>query len=131
MTISSSLKGISEEQIKFVEQLQSVSARLQIDGTDVKITPSVEFQKDSELANAVAEVSDALAHFGELPNRAAMNAAFQGSSKLQTEISTSWLDFTPKRIRDTQEKGDRLLEQVRDFYESLSEPMECLYQFWG
>ena len=121
MTISSSLKGISEEQIKFVEQLQSVSARLQIDGTDVKITPSVEFQKDSELANAVAEVSDALAHFGELPNRAAMNAAFQGSSKLQTEISTSWLDFTPKRIRDQQEKADRLLEQVKDFYESLSD----------
>lgn len=121
LAIAPSLKNISEEQIKFVEQLQSVSAKLQIAGTDVQITPSLEFQKGSEFANAVEEVSDALTHLGELPNRAAMNAAFQGSSKLQTEISTSWLDFTPKRIRDKQEKGDRLLEQVKDFYESLSD----------
>lgn len=121
LAITPSLKNISEEQIKFVEQLRSVSTRLQIDGTDVKITPSIEFQKDSEFVDAVEEVSDALTHLGELPNRAAMNAAFQGSSKLQTEISTSWLDFTPKRIRDKQEKRDRLLEQVKDFYESLSD----------
>ena len=71
--------------------------------------------------NAVQEVSDELTHLGELPNRATMNAAFQGSSKLQTEISTSWLDFTPKRTRDKQEEGDRLLDQVKGFYESLSD----------
>ena len=121
LAITPSLKNISEEQLKFVEQLQSVSTRLQIDGTDVQITPSVEFQKDSEFVGTVEEVSDALTHLGELPNRAAMNAAFQGSSKLKTEISTSWLDFTPKRIRDKQKKRDRLLEQVKDFYESLSD----------
>ncbi|MCG9131443.1 hypothetical protein J5I95_07140 [Candidatus Poribacteria bacterium] len=121
LAITPSVKNISEEQIKFVEQLQSVSTRLQIDGTDVQITPSVEFQKSSEFVDAVKEASDTLTHLGELPNRAAMNAAFQGSSKLQTEISTSWLDFTPKRIRDKQEKRDRLLEQVKDFYESLSD----------
>ena len=121
LAITPSLKNISGEQIAFIEQLQSLSTRLQIAGTDVQITPSLEFQKDSEFVNAVKEVSGALTHLGELPNRATMNAAFQGSSKLQTEISTSWLDFTPKRIRDTQEKQDRLLEQVKDFYESLSD----------
>ena len=121
LIITPSLKNISGEQIAFIKQLQSVKARLQIEGTDVKITPSLDFKKDSEFANAVQEVSDELTHLGELPNRAAMNAAFQGSSKLQTEISTSWLDFTPKRIRDKQEKRDRLLEQVKSFYESLSD----------
>ncbi|MCY3740474.1 MAG: hypothetical protein OXH00_05595 [Candidatus Poribacteria bacterium] len=121
LAITPSLKNISEEQIVFIKQLQSLSTRLQIAGTDVQITPSLEFQKDSEFVNAVEEVADALTDLGELPNRAAMNAAFQGSSKLQTEISTSWLDFTPKRIRDKQEKRDRLLEQVKDFYESLAD----------
>ena len=121
LAIAPSLKNISEEQIAFIKQLQSVNARLQMEGTDVQITPSLEFQKGSEFANAVEEVSDALTHLGELPNRATMNAAFQGSSKLQTEISTSWLDFTPKPIRDKQEKEDRLLEQVKDFYESLAD----------
>ena len=121
LAIASSLKNISEEQIAFIKQLQSVSAKLQLEGTDVKITPSLEFKKDSEFVNAIQEVSDELTHLGELPNRATMNAAFQGSSKLLTEISTSWLDFTPKDIRNKQEKEDRLLEQVKDFYESLSD----------
>jgi len=87
----------------------------------VQITPSLEFKTDSEFVNAIQAVSDELTHLDALPNRATMNAAFQGSSKLQTEMSTSWLDFTPKRIRDTQEKRDRLLEQVKDFYESLAD----------
>ena len=121
LAIASSLKNISEEQIAFIKQLQSVSAKLQLEGTDVQITPSLDFKKDSEFVNAIQEVSDELTHLGELPNRATMNAAFQGSSKLQTEISTSWLDFTPKRTRDKQEEGDRLLDQVKGFYESLSD----------
>ena len=81
--------------------------------------------------NVIQEVSDKLTHLGELPNRAVMNAAFQGSSQLQTEISTSWLDFTPKRIRDKQEKEDRLLEQVKAFYESLADRWSVSTSFWG
>ena len=114
-------EDILRDRIAFIKQLQSVNVRLQMEGTDVQITPSLEFKMDSEFVNAIQEASGKLTHLGELPNRAAMNAAFQGSSKLQTEISTSWLDFTPKRIRDKQEKGDQLLEQVKDFYESLSD----------
>ena len=114
-------EDILRDRTAFIKQLQSVNARLQMEGTDVQITPSLEFKMDSEFVNAIQEVSDKLTHLGELPDRAVMNAAFQGSSKLQTEISTSWLDFTPKRIRDKQEKGDRLLEQVKDFYEALSD----------
>lgn len=121
LVIKPSFKDISERQIAFIEQLQSVSAKLQIDGTDVQVTPSLKFKKDSEFVNVVQEVSDELTHLGELPNRAAMNAAFQGSSQLLTEISTSWLDFTPQDIRDKQEKGDLLLDQVKEFYESLAD----------
>ena len=121
LLIEPSLKNISGEQIAFVAQLQSVNAKLQVEGTDVQITPSIDFKTDSEFVNVVQRVSDELTHFGELPNRATLNAAFQGSSKLQTEISTSWLDFTPQSIRDTQEKRDRLLEQMKDFYESLAD----------
>lgn len=116
-----SLKNISGEQIAFVTQLQSVNAKLQMEGTDVQITPSIEFKRDSELLSAVQEVSDELTHFGDLPNRAALNAAFQGSSKLLTAISTSWLDFPPQDIRKKEEKGDQLPEPVKAFYESLAD----------
>ena len=115
------LKNISEVQIRFVEELLWLSARLRMEGTDVQIIPSLEFRADSQFMNAVRAVSDKLTLLGELPNRAAMNAAFQGSSKLQTEMSTFLLDFTPKRIRDKQVNRDRLLKQVKEFYESLSE----------
>ena len=121
LIVGPSLKNISEEQIAFAVQLQSVNAKLQVEGTDVQIMPSLEFTKDSELVNVVQEVSDELTHLGDLPERATLNAAFQGSSKLLTEISTSWLDFTPQGIRDNKEKGGRLLEQVKGFYESLAD----------
>ena len=121
LIIGPSLKNISEEQIAFVAQLQSANAKIQVEGTDILITPSMEFKKDSEFVNGVQEVSDELTHLGDLPDRAALNAAFQGSSQLLTEISTSWLDFTPQDIRKKQEKGDRLLEQVKAFYESLAD----------
>ncbi|RKU13689.1 hypothetical protein C6503_15590, partial [Candidatus Poribacteria bacterium] len=121
LLIEPSLKNISGEQLAFVAQLQSVNAKLQVKGTDVQITPSIDFKKDSGFVNVLQEVSADLTHLGELPNRATLNAAFQGSSKLLTEISTSWLDFTPQDIRNKQEKGDQLLEQVKEFYESLAD----------
>ncbi len=121
LVIESSLKNISGEQIAFVAQLQSVNAKLQVEGTDVLITPSMEFKKDSEFRNVLEEVSDELTHLGDLPERATMNAAFQGSAKLLTEISTSWLNFTPQKIQNKQEKRERLLEQVKGFYESLAD----------
>ena len=121
VVIGASLKNISGEQMAFVAQLQSINAKLQIEGTDIQITPSMEFKKDSEFGNVLQEVSDELTHLGDLPDRAALNAAFQGSSKLLAEISTSWLDFTPQDLRRKQEKGERLLEQVKTFYESLAD----------
>ncbi len=121
MLMESSLKNISGEQMAFLAQLQSVNAKLQVEGTDILITPSMEFKKDSEFRNVLQEVSDELTHLGHLPKRASLNAAFQGSSKLLTEISTSWLDFTPQDIRNKKEKGDRFLEQVKGFYESLAD----------
>ena len=121
LLIEPSLKNISGEQMAFVAQLQSVNAKLQVEGTDILITPSMEFKKDSEFGNVLEEVSDELTHLGDLPERATMNAAFQGSSKLLTEISTSWLNFTPQKIQNKQEKRERLLEQVKGFYESLAD----------
>ena len=116
-----SLKNISAEQIAFIKQLQAANVRLQVEGTDVYITPSVEFKAESEFLDAVKAVSAELTQFGELPERTALNAAFQGSSKLLTEISTSWLDFTPQSLRKEQQKKEQLLEQVKEFYESLAD----------
>ena len=114
-------EDILRDRTEFIKQLQSVNARLQMEGTDVQIKPSLTFKTDSEFVNAIQAVSDELTHLGELPNRATLNAAFQGSSKLLTEISTSWLDFTPQDIRDKQEKGNQLLDPVKEFYESLAD----------
>ena len=105
LVIGDLFEDILRDRTAFIKQLQSVDARLQMEGTDVQIAPSLKFKMDSEFVNVIQGESDKLTHLGELPNRAVMNAAFQGSSKLQTEISTSWLDFTPKRIRDEQEEA--------------------------
>ena len=121
LIMTPSLKNISGEQIGLIKQLRTANVRLQVEGTDVHITPSLKFRADSEFLGTVKAVSGELTHLGELPERATLNAAFQGSSQLLSEISTSLLDFTPKRVRNTQETRDRLLEQVKAFYESLAD----------
>ena len=93
------LRDIPEEDIASIEMLQSISARLEVEGTDVQIKPFLKLRSDSEFLKTLEVVSGELAFLDELPKRASMNGAFQGCPPLQAELSTFWLDFfqTPEQ----------------------------------
>ncbi len=113
------LTGISENTAS-IEQVRYASLRLQIEGTDIQIKPFLKFKSDSEFLKVLAAVSDELAFLDELPNQAFMNAAFQGSPKLLTETGRLWFEFFPKNTPEQRAKREALLEQTKDFYESLA-----------
>ncbi len=114
------LKGMSGADIAFIEQVQSVNARLQVEGTDVQIKPFLKFTSDSEYLEMLQEGSDELAFLGELPSRAFMNAAFQRSPKLLSELSEVWFDFIPTNTPEERAQREALLEEVKPFHESLA-----------
>lgn len=113
------LEGISKNTAS-IEQVQSASLRLHIEGTDIQIKPFLKFKSDSEFLKVLEAASDELTFLGELPNQAFMNAAFQGSPKLLTETGKLWFSFFPKDTPEKRAKRKALLEQTKDFYESLA-----------
>lgn len=113
------LEGISKN-TAFIEQVRYASLRLHIEGTDIQIKPFLKFKSDSEYLEVLKASSDELVFLGELPNQAFMNAAFQGSPKFLTETGKLWFEFFPKDTPEQRAKRDVLLEQTKDFYESLA-----------
>ena len=113
------LEGISKNTAS-IEQVQSASLRLHIEGTDIQIKPFLKFKSDSEFLKVLEAASDELAFLGELPNQAFMNAAFQGSPKFLTETGKLWFSFFPKKTPEQRAKREALLEQTKDFFESLA-----------
>ncbi len=112
-------EGISKNTAS-IEQVQYASLRLHIEGTDIQIKPFLKFKSDSEFLKVLEDASDELAFLGKLPNQAFMNAAFQGSPKLLTETGRLWFNFFPKDTPEQRAKREVLLEQTKDFYESLA-----------
>ncbi len=115
------LKNMPGEDMAFIEQLQSLNVRLQAEGTDVQIKPSLKFTSHNKFLEALEEVSGELAYLDELPNRAVMNAAFQDSPKLLTEISKIWFGLFSRDTPEKQIQRDALLEEMEGFYESLGD----------
>ena len=114
------LKGISAN-IGFIEQVRSANIRFQVEGTDIYIKPFLKFRSDSKYLELLKEASNELAFLGELPNRTFMNAAFQGTPVLLTETSKLWFSFFPGKTPEERAQRDVILEQTKDFYESLAD----------
>ena len=117
--VGSYLDEMSVEQVKFIEQLLAVSTRIEIDGTNLQIKPFLKFGSGSEFLEVLEERSDELAFLDELPSRAATNGAVQGCPQLLSELSRLWLPILPDKTPEKQARQDLLLEQVKDFHESL------------
>ncbi len=114
------LKIISAN-VASIEQVRSANVRFQVEGTDLYIKPFLKFGSDSKYLELLKEASNELAFLGELPNRTFMNAAFQGTPVLLTETSKLWFSFFPKKTREERAQRDVILEQTKDFYESLAD----------
>jgi len=114
------LKLISEN-IAFIEQVRSANVRFQVEGTDVYLKPFLKFRNDSKYLELLKETSQELVFLGELPHRTFMNAAFQGTPVLLTETSKLWFSFFPEKTPEERAQRDMILEQTKDFYESLAD----------
>ena len=117
------LKGMFDTVTDMLEQLKSLSATLEVEGTDVKLAPFLKFKSDSRIQNALKGMApDELALLGELPSPAFMNGALQGKPELMIEMSVFWLKILSQDSDPEQaEMLASLVKQMEDFYEALDE----------
>ena len=129
--IASFLDQIPEEEVNFLEQIRSIGTRLEVEGTDLQIKPSVTLKNDSEFLKMLEEVSGELAFLDELPNRASVNGAFQGCPQLEVELSEILLAAFPQETPEQQARRDLLFEQIKTFHASLVDRWSVSFNFRG
>ena len=109
--------------IDLLEQLISLSATLEVEGTDVKLSPFLRFKSNGGIQNALKGMApDELTLLGELPSLAFMNGAFQGKPELMIEMNLFWLKLLSRESHPEQtELLASLTKQMEDFYSALAE----------
>ena len=116
-------EGMFATVIDTLMQLESLSATLIVEGTDVQLAPFLKFKSDGKIQNVLKEMApNELKLLGELPSRAFMNGAFQGKPELMIEMSMFWLKiFSQDADPEQAEMLESLLRQTEDFYTALGE----------
>ena len=117
------LKSMFDMVTNILGQLKSLSATLEVAGTDVKLAPFLKFQSNSGIQNALKEMAPhELTLLGELPSPAFVNGALQGKPELMIEMSMFWLRMLSQDSDPEQaEMLAALVKQTEDFYEALDE----------
>ena len=112
-------QGIFKTSIGMLEQVKSLNATLEIDGTDVQLAPFLKFKTGSKIQNALKEMDvHQLALLSELPNRVFMGGGFQGKPEVLAEMNMFWL----KMFSHSKEHSDlieTLIKQMETFYKAL------------
>ena len=116
-------EGMLATMIDLVTQLESLSATLVVEGTDIQLSPSLKFKSDGKIQNVLKEmVPNELTLLGELPSQSTMNGAFQGKPEMMIEMSMFWLKMFSKDADPEQaEMLESLVKQTEDFYAALGE----------
>ena len=121
MAMAPFIVSMFESAIDILEQLESLSATLEVKGTDVQLAPSLAFKNGSEIQQSLKKMMpDELTVHEDLPNLAFMNGAFQGNQQLMLEMGMLWIKMlSADPSEEQQAKLDALTQQMTTFYESL------------
>ena len=114
---------------KLIEQLQFVSASLQVQDMDIHLKPFFKFRNDSKFLDRFKMASTDLTNLDKLPNSYILNCSFQGTPDLLVEISTFWFDVLPKDPPEQQKHLHPLFQEVEGFYESLADQWSVSVNF--
>ena len=122
MSVAPFFGSIFSTAINLLEQSETLSATLEVKGTDVQLAPSLKFKNGSEIQQSLKKMSpDELVILNELPNLAFVNGAYQADQKFMIDMNMMWLKMFSAETPEQQEKLDSLTQQITTFYESLGD----------
>ena len=124
MAVAPFIAGMFDTAINTLKQSESLSATLEVKGTDVQLTPSLRFKQGSKIQQYLEKmIPDELAILNDLPHLAVMNGAYQMDPKFLVDMNMIWLKMFSTGIPEHQNKIDALTQQIKTFYESLSDEL--------
>ena len=123
MAVAPFVVSMFDSAISTLEQLASLSATLEVKGTNVQLAPSLKFKNGSEIQQTLKKMMpDELTVLKDLPDLAFVNGAFQGNQQLMLEMNMLWLKMLSGELSEEQQSQlDTFTEQMRTFYDALGE----------
>ncbi|MDE0481813.1 MAG: DUF3352 domain-containing protein [Candidatus Poribacteria bacterium] len=122
MAAAPMVENMFNKVVEIVEELKSISATLQVEGTDVQLAPFLQFKTDGKIQEALKEMApDELVLLNDLPNQGFINGAFQLNAKQFYEMNVSWLEYFLENDTELNEAFAELLEQMEEIYESMGD----------
>ena len=108
--------------IDFIEELRSIGATLQVEGTDVQLATFLQFKTDGQIQTKLKELTpNEFVLLDHLPNGAFINGAFQGNQKLLADMSLAWIKPFLKENEEQGKDFEDLLQQMTSVYESMGD----------
>ncbi len=124
------IRGSLGQFMDIVESSKSFMATLQIDGTDVKLSPFLKFKTDSKIQDTLNEfMPNELTLLNDLPNNTLINGSFQGDSKLLTKLSLSWMNMLTEEVSEQDPDISAHLDEVAKQLEVVNEVLEEEWSF--
>ncbi len=105
---------------ELIRDLESVSATLQIEGTDVQLAPFLKFKDDGKIQDTLNElIPDELVLMNDLPNGAFLFGGLEGNALKLYEWSMSWLGVLPTGDEEQNQQLKAIMQEVQEVYKSM------------
>ena len=103
-----------------IRDLESVSATLQIEGTDVQLAPFLKFKDEGKIQDTLKDlIPDELALMNDLPNGAFLFGGFEGNALKLYEWSMSWLGVLPSGAEEQNQQLKAIMQEMQEMYKSM------------
>ena len=128
MSSVSVLEGVFTLLIDTIQELKSLSLALQIDGTDVQLSPFLKFTDDGKIQDVLKKMTpNQLASVNDLPNDGFLFGGFEGNSKLLFEWGMSWLRiFSGENLEHAE-----MYEELFELFNKIAQIYEYLGDEWS
>ncbi|MYI94857.1 hypothetical protein F4083_11180, partial [Candidatus Poribacteria bacterium] len=105
---------------ELIRDLESVSATLQIQGTDVQLAPFLKFKDEGKIQDSLKELMpDELTLMNDLPNGGFLFGGFEGNASSLYEWSMSWLLAMPSEDEKQSQNLKNIIQEVQEMYKAL------------
>ena len=122
MSATPLLAGMFDFAINMLNQVKSLSATLEVEGTDVQLDQLLKFKTGSKIQNTLKDMNPhQLALLNKLPNLAFVNGGFQGKPEFLIEMSLVWFRMLNTDAADQADLFNTVVEQAESFYSALAD----------
>ncbi len=105
-----------------IRDLESVSATLQIDGTDVQLAPFLKFKDEGKIQDTLKDmIPDELALMDDLPNGGFLFGGFEGYELKLYEWSMSWFGDFPAGSEEQNQQIKTIKQEMQEVYKSMGD----------